>query len=594
MEKMQRNTFIKMGSLATMAALSNRLFAAIPFAVNGNHFLLDAVMMKRLAAANDKQVDALLQSVSKANFTFSRKVGADLACLAASYCYTGSSYYQSALIVPKLDILLEGLETCQTNDGSFNNSANPESPPDTAFLIEYLSAAAAILIKNNAAAIVNTNHRLKNIIVRGGQSLVTGGVHTPNHRWVVCAALAGIHAIYPNRKYIERIDDWLGEGIFMDSDGHYPERSRLYGGVENTSLLTMGRLLDKPALFNYVRKNLASSYYYMEPGGELVTTDSRRQDQYIGKTIVSYYLHYRYLAIKDNNSNFAGIAKLIEQMQGFNEEVMDRSLFYFLENELLQQELPAAATLPTSYEKFFTTSQLLRIRRDNTTATLFGGVDWPVIIASGRCNSPDFYAYRKAGAVLKFMRLSSAFFSMGYFYSEGIKKEGNKYILHKKLSIPYYQPLPKNKRKLDGDYKLSPSIDDRFWNKMDFANRPVSNVKTMDTTIVFSEVSNTHELEFKITGLAGVPVTIELCFAEGGKLSGVTEEGTGNSFLESGMGKYEFGSDVISFGPGAVTHKAINNLEGERYSTHFGSLRTKGMYVYITGTTPFQHKLVFS
>jgi hypothetical protein len=594
MEKMQRDTFIKMSSLATLAALSNKLFAVIPLAVNTGHFVLDDTMMKRLAAANDKQVEALLQSVRSDNFIFSRKVGSDFACLAASYCYAGSSYYQSAFILPKLEILINGLENCQTADGTFNNSANPESPPDTAFLIEYLDAAAAILIKNNSTAAGNVNSRIKKIIVKAGETLVTGGVHTPNHRWVVCAALAGIHAIYPNKKYVDRIEDWLGEGIFMDSDGHYPERSRLYSGVENTSLLTMGRLLNKPDLFSYVRKNLASSYYYMEPNAELVTTDSRRQDQYIGKTIISYYLHYRHLAIKDNNSNFAGIARLIEQVKGFNEEVINRSLFYFLENELLQQQLPAAVAPPVNYEKFFATSQLLRIRRNETTATLFGGVDWPIIIASGRSNSPDFYAYRKGNATLKFMRLSSAFFSMGYFYSEGIKKEGSTYILHKKLSIPYYQPLPKNKRKADGDYKLSPSIDDRFWNKMDFAHRPVSNVKTLNTTIIFSEINNTNELQFKITGLTGVPVTIELCFAEGGKLSGVTEAVDGNSFLESGTGKYEFGADTISFGPGAVTHKTIANLEGERYSTAFGSLHSKGMYVYITGTTPFEHKLVFS
>jgi hypothetical protein len=60
------------------------------------------------------------------------------------------------------------------------------------------------------------------------------------------------------------------------------------------------------------------------------------------------------------------------------------------------------------------------------------------------------------------------------------------------------------------------------------------------------------------------------------------------------MGKYELDGDSILFGPGAVTHKIITNLEGERYSTHFGSLKTKGMYVYITGVTPFNHKLIFS
>jgi hypothetical protein len=192
------------------------------------------------------------------------------------------------------------------------------------------------------------------------------------------------------------------------------------------------------------------------------------------------------------------------------------------------------------------------------------------------------------------MRLSSGFFSMGYFYSEGIKKEGNKYILHKKLEVPYYQPLPKNLRNSKGDYKLSPSIDNRFWNKMDFQKRSVSNVKTLETTISLTETNGAVELEIRVSGLAGVSVTIELCFSEGGKLSGVTKQDDRNSFLENGEGKYESGGDTIHFGPGTVAHKKITELEGERYSTHFGNLRTEGQYVYLTGTTPFTHKLKFS
>ena len=78
----------------------------------------------------------------------------------------------------------------------------------------------------------------------------------------------------------------------------------------------------------------------------------------------------------------------------------------------------------------------------------------------------------------------------------------------------------------------------------------------------------------------------------GGTLSGVTAAGNGNHFLENGNGEYEYGGDKISFGPGAITHKSITAPEGERYSTHFGTLRTDGMHVYLTGKTPFKHTLV--
>lgn len=587
--KINRNTFIKMTTLAALAPLGNRIFAA----TTGSNLLTSDELFKKMVAANDNEVATLLQTINYDELKFSRRIGNNFTALAASYCCTQSKYYHSELIIPKLDILTRFLSSHQAEDGTVN-IANLESPPDTAFLLEYLTAAAYIMAKDNSAELSNTNAALKTFILKAGDALTSGGVHTPNHRWVVCAALARLNAVYPDKKYVNRIEDWLGEGIFMDSDGEYPERSRIYSNVENNSLITIGRLLNKPSLFKYVQKNLETTYYFMQPNGDLVTTSSRRQDQYEALSVVVYYLHYRYLAIRDNNSYFAGIAKLIEGMKGFDKEVLQKDLFHFMENPLLQKELPVATTPPVNYEKYLPTTKILRIRRGDQSTTLFGGIDWPLIVASGRSNSPDFYSYRKGNAILKYLRLSTNFFGMGYFYSEGIKKEGSKYILHKKLNIPYYQPLPKNLRKKNGDYKLSPSIDDRFWNKMDFSNRPVSNIKTLDTIITFSENGNKNELDFKVTGLNGVQVTIELCFLEGGVLSGVTQNTDGNNFLETGMGKYEYGTDSILFGQGSAAHKIIKNLEGERYSTHFGTLRTEGMHVYITGVTPFSHTLTFS
>jgi len=455
---------------------------------NSNLFTDD--ILKKLIAANDKQVAGLLQSLNEDNITFNRKIGADFSMLSAAYATPDSIYYHNNLIIPKLDILAKALLSHQSADGTVN-IANLESPPDTAFLVELLSAAAFILIKDNSQELSTIKKEIKRFLLKTGDALTTGGVHTPNHRWVICAALSRLNALYPNKKYINRIEDWLGEGIYMDADGHYPERSAgIYAGVENNSLITMARLLNKPTLLDHVRKNLEMTWYYMEPNGDIVTTDSRRQDQYISKNIVAYYyLNYRYMAIKDGNKKFAAITRQMENMKNFEEEILNKSFFHFLDNVSLQKSLPEQVSIPDNYEKLFTTSKLLRIRRGNTTTSFFGGVDWPLQIESGRSNSPNFFSYRKGDAILKYMRLSSGFFSMGYFYSDGIRKEGNKYILHKKLEVPYYQPLPKNLRNSKGDYTLSPSTDNRFWNKMDFKNRPVSNVKKLETTITLYETN---------------------------------------------------------------------------------------------------------
>ncbi|WP_211265723.1 hypothetical protein [Actinacidiphila oryziradicis] len=65
-------------------------------------------------------------------------------------------------------------------------------------------------------------------------------MHTPNHRWLVCAALARIHARWPDPSYTRRIDDWLAEGIDQLPGGEYSERSPNYAAsVTNPALLTI-------------------------------------------------------------------------------------------------------------------------------------------------------------------------------------------------------------------------------------------------------------------------------------------------------------------------------------------------------------------
>jgi hypothetical protein len=591
MRKLNRSNFLKISTAAILLPIYNKLAAQADTGVGFSNFE-DEELMLQLNQANNLQVELLLESIRPGNLKFGRKIAYDFSILTAGFCSAKSKYHHNEQLIPKLDLLVKFLLQAQTTDGTVN-IGNLESPPDTAFLVEILGAAASILAEDNSTATTSLQLQLKEMLQKAGNALVTGGVHTPNHRWVICAALAQLHSLYPDKRYTTRIDDWMGEGIFNDKDGNYPERSGTYSMVENTALISISRFLKKPSLLEPVRKNLQLFYYHIEPDGELVSIDSRRQDQYVPRNSNILYLQYRYLAILDNNKLFAAITKDIEGKKDYQEIILNRSLFYFLENKLLQKQLPLGSSLP-DYEKFIPSSQLLRIKRNDTTASLFGGIDWPLIIASGRSCSPDFFTYRKGKAILKYLRLSSSFFSMGYFYSDGVKKSGNSYVLHKKLSVPYYQPLPKDKRNKNGDYKLSPSIDDRFWNKMDFKNRPVSNLKTLETTITFTEEKGNAELVINISGLKDVQVTIELCFSENGTLSGNMETIEGNSFLKDGFGSFESGGDKIQFGPGKAEHRSVEGLEGERYSTHFGTLRTKGQHVCITGITPFFHTLKFA
>ena len=553
-----------------------------------------AGLWENMVAANDEFVQDLMDRGEAANRHGGRSNGYNFAMLAAGYACSDSHFYKNPLLVDLLEKTTDNLIQTQRPDGTIN-AGNLESPPDTAFIMEPVCAGAFILSQVEDTVLVPLMKRIKIFVEKVGAALVIGGIHTPNHRWVLCHALARINQLYPDPSYVWRIDEWLSEGIFIDEDGHYPERSMNYSDVENNAFITMGRLLNRPELFEAPRKSLTMTYYYMEPNGDLITTDSRRQDQYSHRSIVGQYLHYRFLAIHDQDGTFANIVSMIEGFPGFDKVIVNEALFYFMENETLIKDLPEPTALPTIFEKVFKTSSLARIRREDTTVTIFGGVDWPLIIASGRSVSPNFFSYRKGNAVLKHMRMSAGFFSMGFFRSQGLRQEGNTYVLYQKLEAPYYQPLPEELRNKEGDYKLTPSIDGRFWSKMAFDQRPVSNVKSLESKLSITEENGKVTLDFEIDGLEGVEVTIELCFDVSGTLSGTIPSSIGedNYFLPAGRGSFECGGDTIQFGHGIKQHERIVRLDGEQYSVHFGTLRTEGKHVYLTGITPFEHTLTF-
>lgn len=590
MNTFSRSEFLKLGSLSLLGALvSDSVFANDGF-FSAAAVKIDTDLMKKLLLNNDAKVKVLLQKgpldsgVRLSNF---RSLAGAIATMSAAVSHPESQFYKSAEVADYLNqsaaILLKG----QYPDGTVDAGGNRQSPPDTAFVLESVCAAATVLKENKQKNLIDIKSKLKTFIQNAGEAMITGGVHTPNHRWVVSAALANINALYPDVRYINRINQWLAEGIYLNQDGHYSERSGVYSAVIDKAFITMARLLNKPELLDIVQKNLTTYYYYTEPNGDLVTVDSKRQDQFMNITVSKFYLQYRYMAIHTQNPKFAYMVNLIENIPDFEQD----ALVEFMTNPELQQAILLKPKIKNDFEEFFAVSNLARIRRGNTSITLFGGNDKPVLIVSGRSSNPNFLMYRKGDAILKYMRMSSSFFRMGYFSSDGIEKVGNKYILRETKQGDYYQPLAPEFQKADGDYQLSESKDGRFWNKMDFEHRVASNVKKQTTVIEIEENNGSLNLDFKVDGPPNVEITIEMCFKEGIQIEGATLGEKGNYFLKSGFAKANTGTETIDIGPGLVEHQNVNNLDSEEYTYHQGTLRTDGVHVYITGFTPFHHKM---
>ena len=591
---MNRSDFLKIGALSGLATC----LAIESWSVNSREASeIDANLYRQLLAGNDKTVagflsEALVKPAS--GFNRPRSVSLTFAVLAASYTTSDSEFYHSEAVRKQLETLVSALLELQNLNGTIDAGGNRQSPPDTAFLLEYLCPAAALLRRDDSEETRQIRRQLDDFLINTGEALVKGGVHTPNHRWVVSASLARLYTLYSDERYLERIDQWLDEGVYLDADGQFPERSRNYSRVEAFSLMTIAHLLNRPKLLEIVEKNLISTYYFLEENGELITVDSRRQDQNFLLQMSLFYLGYRYLAIAERNEMLTAVTRKIEGFDDFEQQVLSRALIHFLDMPMLLQKLPAHGKLPENYTKYFPLTQVVRIKRGLTTATIFGGNDLPVTVASGRSSNPTFFTYRKGQAILEYARLSTSFFNTGYVRSEGLKKDADTYYLHERKEAYYYQPLPANKRNEEGDYRLSESLDGRFWSKMDFENRPVSDVQVMETDITVQEHDGEFEMNIKVAAAEGVQVTLELCFRSGGKLSNVRSTNNQDDYLlADGYATYQAGTDSIRVGPGILAHENIDRIDGELYSTHFGSIKGEGMHLFLTGFTPFSHTITF-
>lgn len=474
-----------------------------------------------------------------------------------------SRFYQSPELLADMDLAAKYLIKTQHADGTIDLlSTNFHSTPDTGFLVKRLVTAYTLIEKSGTKGAANMLGNLKTFLIRGGNALSVGGIHTPNHRWVVCAALAKLNTLWPDPKYVARAEQWLAEHIDIDQDGQYNEKSTfIYSSLTDRLLITVANGFNKPELLDSVRKNLDMTMFYVHPNGEIVTDASGRQDKALIGTLENYYYPYRYLALKDQNGAYAAMCQMIEKTAGLK---IGGFLDYYLADQTLWKELPSAKPLPVDYVKTFPNSGLVRVRRGNRDSTLIA-------------NNPSWFTFMKGNAVLQGVRLASSFFGKGQFQSEKVEGKGKTWELIQTLEGPYFQPYPKEFISKDGD-----------WEKMPRLFRPVSEVQNLETKILISETENGMQIEIETTGTERVPLAVELIFRPGGTFSGLTqiENARDSWLLKEGAGSYSFQGDTISFGPGIALHKNIA-LRGALPPVEAPT-------VFLTGFTPFKHTIRFS
>lgn len=473
---------------------------------------------------------------------------------AAALVNPQSKYYRNAEVFSRLKLTAASLKRNQSPAGFLSNlDTNFNSPPDTAFAI--LAAAEGLIVAKQSGE-REVFDVMQPFVKSASDGLAVGGIHTPNHRWVLCAALSLANEALPNSAYTKRIDQWLAEGIDIDVDGQFTERSMgTYNSIVDNALVTIASKRNRPELFESVRANLDALLYMINPNGEIVTDFSRRQDQFTQATPAGYYFALHSMALRDKNPVFGGLA------EKFRESHLSLSMA-MLHPEFLKPL--ATAPVPTNYRKDFAHNRVSRFRQGDRAATVFynGGSRVASLV--------------KGEAVITAVRFISAFFGRGQFKPQEFKFVDGGILMTQSLEGPYYQPFTPTKK-----------IDSEMWDSTQ-KSRPKSEISTFEQSAFWKEVDGGYDLRIRSSGTQNVPITIEIALREGGELKGVVPiANAADSYLIEGTeASYRVGKDVIKIGPGSSAHRWTKNI---RYI----DAKLPGPAIYLTGFAPFDHTIRF-
>lgn len=552
---------------------------------------LDREFVRQAARAADRQAVPLTarpdeEPAGVAHRGLARRVKT----LLAAYRSPDSALHGSERAVAATTTHLAALMALQTPSGLFAGGDNVQSPPDSAFTINDV-CDAHVLATGAGPELHEAAAALAEIAGAAAESLRTGGVHTPNHRWELCAALARLHRSFPDGRLLDRIDAWLAEGVDIDAEGLYSERSANYAAhVSNPSLLLLADVLGRTDLRDAVERNLTATLDLIRPDGTVETVHSRRQDQNQPFPLAPYLPHYRLLAIRTGRGDFSRAARLAAAQGVDDPDLLAETVL----TPDLCRTLPAPEPETLPREGYITTARLASHASATAHTVVYGGSDVPGHrhIRSGLACNPTFLRLFAGDAVLDAVRLSRGFFDLGPFRATDMTRLGDgRYRLAETLTAAYYQPLPPAERRADGAYEMAD--EGRFSAAMSFGRRPRDEV-ALTTRVDVELRDDGADIRFDMAG-PRVPWALELTFRPGGVVHGAEPLGEGRWCLGDGAMTYRVGEDEIRVEAGVHSGEPLAGPDqgdllrydpGQDYTLLRGTDATTGPRVCLGGFGP--------
>lgn len=472
-------------------------------------------------------------------------------------------------LLHRISIALDYMHRAQRPSGLLDlRSTNYDSSPDTGFVVEQLCALTSI--GRNSSLLAEPLAKIESFIRRAVPGMLIGGFHTPNHRWVITSALSQARTLFDGLGVDEVIKSYIAEGFDADDEGAYIERSvGIYDTVSNRALMFFAENWDNhdevESALDAVNRNLDFDLHLLHADGTAETGLSRRQDY--GTRTVPTPLITPLLQYHANRATplYISAANWFWEKTQDAQQAFDASwLTYCL---LKYGELPQTdVSIPTDFIRHYPKNQIWRVRKDDISASVFGGATRLMTLTYGTIEMSS-------------IKISQTYFGVGHFIAETVTAQDNGVILHssgvQKPHKPGYE-LPLNRPVAPDDWSDA------------FQERDIYPIPPAESELRVNAVDHGFDFHFRtVDGLDQVPVQIAFDFPAGGywetEDTALQTQGGQVIFLKNGSGKLRLDDDVIEISGGA---------EGHRYYAmrHAEPVPSDQVRILITFITPVDHQ----
>ena len=422
-----------------------------------------------------------------------RAVGFCMSELVAGFVTQDSAWYLHPDAAKGIRAAFAYLDAHQRPDGCFDLSpCNFASPPDTAFMLNAVLNGWWLLEKCDAPEADFIRQPMLRLLDTAASGVAAGGFHTPNHRWAIASCLLSIFKLTGRGELKERAQQYLREGLDINADGEFAERSAgNYNQVNDDQMIRLYLATGEKRFLEAAAHNLEMMYCYFDPDDSVFTNNSTRQD--MGRKVYAdtYYKLYLLVGYLLKKPEFGAMAEWIWQScrkRGVTPDGVEW-LLLFPDMDGYGADTPFDKPFE-EYSRIFEGSDIARARH--------GG--WSYTLLKGKPNC----LYFQHGAFSLYLSIYGNLCDRRNFVADTLVKTDRGYLMTAHAAGWYYLPFPEK-----------PETSD-WWAMDNPHRRPKIEGLPLDTKLEIVEQEDGIDLHLTTTGIDQLPLRLEFGFLPGG------------------------------------------------------------------------------